>query len=108
MSFGPANMAKIMKQAQKMQAELARLQEELAERTVEATSGGGAVKAVVTGALELKALEIKPEAIDPDDPELLADLVVAAVNEALRQAQQMTQKEMARVTGGISWPGMGP
>lgn len=106
MSFGPSNMAKMMKQVQKMQAELVRVQEELAEKTVEATSGGGAVRAVVSGRLEVKALEISPEAIDPDDPELLADLVMAAVNEGLRRAQEMVQQEMAKVTGGLSLPGI--
>lgn len=106
MSFGPGNMARVMKQVQKMQAELARVQEEVAEKTVEATSGGGAVRAVVSGRLELKALHISPQAIDPEDPELLADLVMAAVNEGLRRAQEMVQQEMARVTGGLSLPGI--
>jgi len=105
-SFGPGNMAKVMKQVQKMQAELLRVQEEVASKTVEATAGGGAVRAVVSGRLELKALQISPEAIDPDDPEMLADLVMAAVNEGLRRAQEMVQKEMARVTGGLSLPGI--
>ena len=106
MSFGAGHMAKMMKRVQKMQAELLRVQEEVASKTVEATAGGGAVRAVVSGRLELKALEISPEAIDPDDPELLGDLVMAAVNEALRRAQEMVQKEMARVTGGLSLPGI--
>lgn len=99
-------MAKMMKQVQKMQAELLRVQEEVASKTVEATAGGGAVRAVVSGRLELKALQISPEAIDPDDPDLLADLVMAAVNEALRRAREMVQKEMVRVTGGLSLPGI--
>lgn len=106
MSFGAGNMAKMMKQVQKMQSELARVQEEVAEKTVEATAGGGAVRAVVSGRLEVKALQISPEAIDPEDPELLADLVLAAVNEGIRRAQEMVQKEMARVTGGLSIPGV--
>ncbi|MDI6895355.1 MAG: YbaB/EbfC family nucleoid-associated protein [Bacillota bacterium] len=99
-------MAKMMKQVQKMQSELVRVQEEVAEKTVEATAGGGAVRAVVNGRLEVKALQISPEAIDPEDPELLADLVLAAVNEGIRRAQEMVQKEMARVTGGLSIPGV--
>ncbi|MEW6398663.1 MAG: YbaB/EbfC family nucleoid-associated protein [Bacillota bacterium] len=99
-------MAKMMKQVQKMQSELVRVQEEVAEKTVEATAGGGAVRAVVSGRLEVKALQISPEAIDPEDPELLADLVLAAVNEGIRRAQEMVQKEMARVTGGLSIPGV--
>lgn len=106
MSFGAGNMAKMMKQVQKMQSELVRVQEEVAEKTVEATAGGGAVRAVVSGRLEVKALQISPEAIDPEDPELLADLVLAAVNEGIRRAQEMVQKEMARVTGGLSIPGV--
>lgn len=106
MSFGSGNMARMMKQVQKMQAELARVQEELAEKTVEATAGGGVVRAVVSGGLELKGLEISPEAIDPENPELLADLVMAAVNEGLRRAQEMVQREMAKVTGGLSLPGV--
>lgn len=106
MSFGAGNMAKMMKQVQKMQSELVRVQEEVAEKTVEATAGGGAVRAVVNGRLEVKALQISPEAIDPEDPELLADLVLAAVNEGIRRAQEMVQKEMARVTGGLSIPGV--
>jgi len=104
--FGPGNMAKMMKQVQKLQADMARIQEELKEKRVEATSGGGMVRVEVTGGLEVKALEIKPEAIDPEDPELLADLVMAAVNEGIRKAQEMSQQEMARITGGLSLPGI--
>ncbi|HHY94662.1 MAG TPA: YbaB/EbfC family nucleoid-associated protein [Firmicutes bacterium] len=106
MGFGPGNMAKMMKQVQKLQADMARIQEELKEKRVEATSGGGMVRVEVTGGLEVKALEIKPEAIDPEDPELLADLVMAAVNEGIRKAQEMSQQEMARITGGLSLPGI--
>lgn len=106
MGFGPGNMAKMMKQVQKLQADMARIQEELKEKRVEATSGGGMVRVEVTGGLEVKALEIKPGAIDPEDPELLADLVMAAVNEGIRKAQEMSQQEMARITGGLSLPGI--
>ncbi|WP_460040683.1 YbaB/EbfC family nucleoid-associated protein, partial [Thermaerobacter litoralis] len=84
--------------------EMARLQEELAQREVEATAGGGMVKAVVNGRQELLRLEIAREAVDPDDVELLQDMIVAAVNEANRKAQDMVQAEMARVTGGLKLP----
>lgn len=102
MSFGP--MGKMLKQLEKMQQEMARLQEELAQREVEATAGGGMVKAVVNGRQELLRLEIAPEAVDPDDVEMLQDMIVAAVNEANRKAQDMLQAEMARVTGGLKLP----
>ncbi|MBC7341446.1 MAG: YbaB/EbfC family nucleoid-associated protein [Clostridia bacterium] len=96
------NMGKMMKQVQKMQAQIAKLQEELAQRQVEATAGGGVVKAVVNGKQELVSITIQPEAVDPEDVEMLQDLVVAAVNEALRQAQEMVTKEMAKITGGLN------
>lgn len=96
------NMGKMMKQVQKMQAQIAKLQEELAERQVEATAGGGAVKAVANGKLEVVSITIQPEAVDPEDVEMLQDLVVAAVNEALRQAQEMASQEMAKITGGLN------
>ncbi|EKP94746.1 YbaB/EbfC family nucleoid-associated protein [Thermaerobacter subterraneus] len=102
MSFGP--MGKMLKQLEKMQQEMARLQEELGQREVEATAGGGMVKAVVNGRQELLRLEIAREAVDPDDVELLQDMIVAAVNEASRKAQEMVQAEMARVTGGLKLP----
>lgn len=104
MSFG--QMGKLLKQIQKMQEEMARTQAELAAKTVEASAGGGAVVAVVTGKLELKELRIDPAAIDPSDPEMLQDLIVAAVNDALRRAQEMVQQEMARITGGLDLPGL--
>ncbi|MDD2420842.1 MAG: YbaB/EbfC family nucleoid-associated protein [Heliobacteriaceae bacterium] len=103
--FG-GNMQKMMKQVQKMQADMARLQEELAERTVEATVGGGAVKVVANGKNELVAVTISPEAVDPEDIEMLQDLVLTAVNEALGKAQEMTAQEMAKITGGLKIPGM--
>ncbi|PZN07221.1 YbaB/EbfC family nucleoid-associated protein [Thermaerobacter sp. FW80] len=105
MSFGPmGNVGKMLKQLEKVQQEMARLQEELARREVEATAGGGMVKAVVNGQQELVRLEIAREAVDPDDVELLQDMIVAAVNEANRKAQELVQAEMARVTGGLKWP----
>ena len=82
------------------------MQEELATRTVESTAGGGVVKVVASGKNELVSIEIKPEAVDPEDVEMLQDLVLAAVNEALKKAQEMINGEMARLTGGLKIPGM--
>ena len=104
--MGMGNMNKMMKQAQQMQKQMADLQAELEEREVEATAGGGMIKVVVTGKQELKSVEINPEALDPDDVELLQDMVLAAVNEALRKAQDMNQEEMKKITGGMNIPGM--
>jgi DNA-binding YbaB/EbfC family protein len=102
-----APVGKLLRQVQKMQEEMARLQEQLADRTVETSAGGGAVTAVVSGRLELKSLRIDPAAIDPDDPEMLQDLVIAAVNDVLRRAQEMVQQAMARIiTGGLGLPGL--
>ncbi|HHW47957.1 MAG TPA: YbaB/EbfC family nucleoid-associated protein, partial [Clostridiaceae bacterium] len=87
--FGGGNLNNLMKQAQKMQKDMARLQEELHEKTVEATAGGGAITVVANGKKELQKITIKPEVVDPDDVEMLEDLVLAAVNEALRKADEM-------------------
>jgi nucleoid-associated protein EbfC len=100
------NYAKMMKQMQKMQSEMGRVQEELAEEKVEATAGGGMVKAVVSGKQEVILIEIKPEAVDPEEVELLQDMVTAAVNEALRQSQELAAKKMGGLTGGLGLPGM--
>ena len=89
-----------MKEVQRMQAEMARIQEELETKTVEATSGGGVVRVVVNGHLEVKEIEIEPGVVDPEDVEMLQDMVLAAVNEAIRKAQEMSAAEMAKVTGG--------
>lgn len=96
----------MMKQVQKIQAEMARLQQELGERTVEATVGGGVVKAVANGRQELLSIEIQPEAIDPEDVEMLQDLVLSAANEALRQSREMVAGEMSKLTGGLNIPGL--
>lgn len=104
--MGMGNMNKMMKQAQKMQKQMAELQQELENREVEATAGGGMIKVVATGKQELKSIEIDPEALDPDDVEILQDMVLAAVNEALRKAQEMTQEEMKKITGGMNIPGL--
>ncbi|WP_134219527.1 MULTISPECIES: YbaB/EbfC family nucleoid-associated protein [Pelotomaculum] len=100
------NMNKMMKQVQKMQQDMMRLQEELANRTVESTAGGGVVRVTANGKNEITAIEIKPEAVDPEDVEMLQDLVLAAVNEALKKAQDMASQEMGRLTGGLKIPGL--
>jgi len=101
------NMGNLLKQAQKMQKDMAKLQEELEQKTVEATVGGGAVTVVVSGKKELKEISIKPEVVDPDDVEMLQDLILAAVNEAMRKADDMVSSEMSKITGGLgSLPGL--
>jgi DNA-binding YbaB/EbfC family protein len=97
---------KMLRQVQKLQGEMARLQEELGERTTEATAGGGVVRVVVNGRQEVVRLEIKPEAVDPEDVEMLQDVITAAVNEALRQSREMVAREMGRLTGGLGIPGL--
>lgn len=107
------NMQQAMKQVQKMQADMARVQQELEEKTVTASAGGGVVKVEVTGKLELKKIEISPDIVadwsanpSADDLEMLQDLVLAAVNEGIKNAQDMAAAEMAKVTGNIKIPGM--
>ena len=106
MGGGPGNMQALMRQAQKMQEDAARVQAELEETTYDATSGGGAVKATVNGKHVVTSLEINPEVVDPDDAEMLADLVMAAVNEALRAADKDAESKMGAVTGGMNVPGL--
>ncbi len=96
----------LIKQAQKMQKRMMEIQEELAMREVEATVGGGVVTAIMNGQQELIALSISPEVVDPDDVEMLEDLVVAAVNEARRKAQELMSEEMSKLTGGLNIPGL--
>jgi hypothetical protein len=100
------NIGSLMKQAQKMQAQIAKVQEELAEKTIEASSGGGMVSVVVNGKQEVISIKIEPEVIDSNDKEMLQDLVVAAVNEALRKSQEMVSEEMGKITGGLQIPGL--
>lgn len=100
------NQQKLMKQMQKMQEDMARVQDELTRETVSASAGGGAVTATVTGALELVSVEISPDAVDPDDMEMLQDVIVAAVNEALRAAQELANQRLGTVTGGLSGLGL--
>jgi nucleoid-associated protein EbfC len=108
MAQGP-NLNQILKQAQQMQAEMAKAQEQLKDEIVEASAGGGTVKVTMTGDLQLREIKIAPEAIDPDDPELLQDMVTAAVNEALRSAQELAASKMGGITGGLGggMPGLG-
>ena len=102
---GMGNMGNMMKQAQKMQKEMMKLQEEIEQRTVESSAGGGAVTVVITGKKEIKSIILNPEIVDPDDIEMLQDLIMAAVNEAIRQADEMAAKEMSKITGGLNLPG---
>ena len=96
----------IMKQAQAMQQKMMRLQKELEDKEVEATSGGGMVTATVNGKQQVVSLKIEPAVVDPEDTEMLEDLIVAAINEALKKSQEMAQEEMAKITGGLNIPGM--
>jgi DNA-binding YbaB/EbfC family protein len=97
----------LIRQAQKLQAGIAKAQEELETVTLQASAGGGAVNAVVTGGLKLQSIHIDPEVVDPSDIEMLQDLVVAAVNEGLEEAQKLAQRKMGALTGGMKLPGIG-
>ena len=103
---GGMNQAALMKQAQKMQQDMLRMQEEMENKTYSATSGGGMVTATVNGKHELMNLEIKPEAVDPDDVEMLQDMIIAAVNEAMRTADADAANNMSRLTGGMNLGGL--
>lgn len=100
------NYGKMMKQVQQAQAKMAELQDQLREETVEASAGGGTVRVVMSGDLQVRSVEIDPEAVDPDDVELLQDMVTAAVNEALRAAQELANSKMGAITGGMNIPGL--
>lgn len=100
-NFGGGNMNKLMKQAQKMQADMEKAQNELANKEVEAVVGGGAVKAVANGSKEIISLTIDPDAIDPEEVEMLQDLILAAVNEALTKAEAMSQEVLGKIAGGL-------
>ena len=103
---GPGNMNQMLKQAQKMQEDAQNMQAELEEREYTATSGG-MVEVTIDGTHKLKSISIKPEAVDPDDIEMLEDLVAAAVNDAIRQVDETTESEMGKITGGLNIPGLG-
>jgi len=96
----------MLKQAQKIQAQLAKMQEEMALKTIEASSGGGMVSVVVNGKQEVISIKIEREVVDPDDIDMLQDLVLAAVNEGISKSQEMVTEEMKRLTGGLSIPGL--
>jgi hypothetical protein len=98
-------MGNVMKQAQKLQGKMLKLQEELAERTVETTAGGGMVKVVANGRQQIVSITIEKEVVDPEDVDMLQDLVMAAVNDALTKSQEMVSEEMSKLTGGLSLPG---
>lgn len=102
--MGGGNMQQLMQQAQRMQREMEKAQEEVAALTAEATAGGGAVKVVVNGGKELTSLTLKPEVVDPNDIEMLQDLIMIATNEALRKIDAMAEERMAKVTGGQGLP----
>ena len=103
---GGMNQAAMMKQAQKMQQDMIRMQEEMENKTYSASAGGGMVTATVNGKHQVVSIDIKPEAVDPDDVEMLQDMVIAAVNEAMRTADVDAQNNMARITGGLNLGGM--
>ena len=106
MGGGPGNMQSMLRQAQKMQEDMAALQADLETREYTATVGGGAVTATVDGKHTVKRVDLSPEVVDPDDVEMLSDLVVAAVNEAIRQAISESETEMGKLTGGMNMPGL--
>ena len=103
---GGGGLGDIMKQAQKMQKDMMRIQEEMASKTVEASAGGGMVTVVVNGRQELLSITIEKDIVDPTDLEMLQDLVLAAVNEGLLKSQEMVKEEMLKITGGINIPGL--
>lgn len=100
------NMQEMMKQARKMQEQLAQVQESMKDVTIDASAGGGMVKATVNGDLELVSIQIDPDALDPEDVDLLQDMIVAAVNEAIRGVSEVASKQMSSITGGLNIPGM--
>lgn len=106
MGGGPQNQKDLMRRAQKMQEQMAQTQEELENRDFTATAGGGMVEVVMNGKKELKALNIKPEIVDPEDIEMMSDVIMAAVNEVIRQVEDTTNDEMGKITSGLNMPGL--
>ena len=102
----PGNMNNMIKQAQKMQQEMLKAQQEIEEKEIEASAGGGAVAVKISGKKELLELTISPEVVDPDDIEMLQDLIIAAVNEGMRKADEISAQQMSRLTGGMNIPGL--
>ncbi|MBW2574498.1 MAG: YbaB/EbfC family nucleoid-associated protein [Deltaproteobacteria bacterium] len=99
-------MGKMMKQAQQLQSKMLKLQEEMADKTVETSSGGGMIKVVANGRQQVLSIQIEKEVVDPDDVEMLQDLILAAVNDALIKSQEMATQEMSKLTGGLNIPGL--
>ena len=108
MAKGFGGMGGLLKQAQELQTRIAQAQEELARKTVEAAAGGGMVRVTVNGQLALAAIQIDPAVVNPQETDMLQDLVLAAVNEGLRRAREMAAEEMSKVTGGLKIPGLTP
>ncbi len=106
MGGGPQNMQGMIRQAQKMQEDMAALQEELDAREYDVSAGGGVVTVKINGKMEIKSIDIKPEIVDPDDIETLSDILVAGVNEAIKKVNETNSEEMSKVTGAMSLPGM--
>ena len=106
MGGGAQNMNSMIKQAQKMQDQITELQEDIEARDFSATAGGGAVEVVLTGNKTIKSLTLKPEVVDPEDIEMLQDLIISAVNEAVNNIESTTEAEMSQITGGVSLPGL--
>ena len=106
MGGGPSNMQSMLKQAQKMQEDMARTQAELEEREYEVAAGGGVINVKINGKKEILSVKIEPEVVDPDDVETLEDLIVAAMNEAIKKVESDSAAEMQKITGGMSLPGM--
>ena len=103
---GAQNMNQMIKQAQKMQDQITELQDDIEARDFSATAGGGAVEVVLTGKKTIKSLTLKPEVVDPEDIEMLQDLIISAVNEAVNNIENTTESEMSKITGGVSLPGL--
>ena len=103
---GAQNMNQMIKQAQKMQDQITELQEDIEAREFSATAGGGAVEVVITGKKTIKSLTLKPEVVDPEDIDMLQDLIISAVNEAVNNVESTTENEMGKITGGVSLPGL--
>ena len=106
MGGGNQNVNSMLKQAQKMQGQITELQEEIEEREFTASVGGGAVEVVVTGKKTVKSLTIKPEVVDPEDIDMLQDLIISAFNEAVNNVETTTESEMSKITGGVALPGL--
>ena len=106
MGGGPQNMQSMLRQAQKMQADMQKMQAELEEKTYTAKAGGGMVEVTANGKHEIKAIGINPEVVDPEDVEMLEDMLLAAINEAMRKIDEDSEKELSAVTGGLNIPGL--